>query len=191
MKPPWKEGDSTRMFTPMETRLVAVLALLSCVSPAAAQRAASSPPPPPPPGWSAIVRTFDAFAAGDSVVGGSVLVLRDGRVLAHHEYGFADRALGQRVDERTIFHWASITKTLTAVAVMQLRDRGRLSLDDRMTRSYFGATPYHLAAARANNYTLLRDSAGRVSLVANGRDFDPGITIPNGGWNAPLGDVAR
>src|SRR2546427_11249970 len=60
-----------------------------------------------------------------------------------------------------------------------------------MTRSYFGATPYHLAAARANNYTLLRDSAGRVSLVANGRDFDPGITIPNGGWNAPLGDVAR
>src|SRR6266704_2972089 len=294
MKPPWKEGDSTRMFTPMETRLVAVLALLSCVSPAAAQRAASSPPPPPPPGWSAFVRTFDAFAAGDSVVGGSVLVLRDGRVLAHHEYGFADRALGQRVDERTIFHWASITKTLTAVAVMQLRDRGRPSLDDRvtrylpelaqvhdsfgaigditlrmllshsagfqdptwpykagkpwepfeparweqlvammpyqeilfrpgtrygysnpafiylariieqlsgdpyqsyiykniwtplgMTRSYFGATPYHLAAARANDYTLLRDSAGRVSLVAHGRDFDPGITIPNGGWNAP------
>src|SRR3989454_9471219 len=60
-----------------------------------------------------------------------------------------------------------------------------------MTRSYFGVTPYHLAAVRANNYTLLRDSAGRVSLVANGRDFDPGITIPNGGWNAPLGDVAR
>src|SRR5207245_7460879 len=60
-----------------------------------------------------------------------------------------------------------------------------------MTHSYFGATPYHLAARRANNYTLRRDSAGRVSLVANGRDFDPGITIPNGGWNAPLGDVAR
>src|SRR2546427_6785699 len=31
-------------------------------------------------------------------------------------------------------HWASITKTLTAVAVMQLRDRDRLSLDDRVTR---------------------------------------------------------
>src|SRR5438128_8389328 len=60
-----------------------------------------------------------------------------------------------------------------------------------MTRTHLGVTPYHLAAARANNYTLLRDSAGRVSLVANGRDFDPGITIPNGGWNAPLGDVAR
>src|SRR5439155_22667056 len=60
-----------------------------------------------------------------------------------------------------------------------------------LTRSYFGVTPYHLAAARSNNYTVTKDSAGRVSVVANGRDFDPGVTIPNGGWNAPLGDLAR
>jgi len=26
--------------------------------------------------------------------------------------------------------------------------------------------------------------------VDNGADFDPGITIPNGGWNAPLGELA-
>src|SRR6184192_2365900 len=73
------------------------------------------------PGWQPFTRAFDAYAAGDSVVGASVLVMRAGRVLAHHEYGFADRALGRRVDERTIFQWGSITKTLTAVAVMQLR----------------------------------------------------------------------
>ena len=60
-----------------------------------------------------------------------------------------------------------------------------------MTQSYFGATPYALAAQRSNNYDVVRDSAGREAVVANGRDFDPGITIPNGGWNAPLGDVAR
>jgi CubicO group peptidase (beta-lactamase class C family) len=39
-----------------------------------------------------------------------------------------------RVDENTIYHWGSITKTLTAIAIMQLRDRGRLSLDDRIVR---------------------------------------------------------
>ncbi|HEX9279620.1 MAG TPA: serine hydrolase domain-containing protein, partial [Gemmatimonadales bacterium] len=60
-----------------------------------------------------------------------------------------------------------------------------------LTRSYFGVTPYHLAAFRSNNYTVTKDSAGRLSVIANGRDFDPGITIPNGGWNAPLGDLAR
>jgi len=61
-----------------------------------------------------------------------------------------------------------------------------------LTRSYFSATPYHLAAYRSNNYTIRRDSAsGRIDTVANGRDFDPGITNPNGGWNAPLSDIAR
>ncbi len=34
------------------------------------------------------------------------------------------------VDEDTIYHWASITKTFTGIAIMQLRDRGLLSLDD-------------------------------------------------------------
>ena len=54
-------------------------------------------------------------------------------LLARHEIGYGDRALGQRVDSNTIFHWGSITKTLTAIAVMQLVERRRLSLDARVT----------------------------------------------------------
>ena len=34
----------------------------------------------------------------------------------------------------TIYHWASITKTMTGIAIMQLRDRGLLSLDDPIIR---------------------------------------------------------
>jgi len=282
------------------TRLVAGLAMLTLVATPVASTQRRPSRAEAPKQWEVFVRAFDGYATEDSVVGASVLLMRQGGVLAHHEYGFADRALGQRVDERTIFHWGSITKTLTAVAVMQLRDRKRLSLDDRVTRylpelrqvhdpfgsmddvtirmllshsagfqnptwpyrtgkpwepfeptrweqlvammpyqevafapgsrysysnpgfiylariieqltgdpyqsyiyknlwtplgithSYFGATPYHLADQRSNNYDVVRDSAGRESVVANGRDFDPGITIPNGGWNAPLSDVAR
>ena len=267
-----------------------------------AQPAASraSPRLAPPDDWSAFLRLFDAYADSDRVVGASVLMMRDGRVLDRHDYGWADRAARQRVDARTIFHWGSITKTLTAIAIMQLHDRRQLSLDEKITRyvpelrqvhdpygmidsitlrmllshsagfqnptwpyttgkpwepfepttwsqlvammpyqelhfrpgsrysysnpgfiylarvieqlsgdpwesyvqksifaplelthSYFGATPYHLAADRSNNYTIRRDSSGSVAEVANGRDFDPGITIPNGGWNAPLSDLAR
>jgi CubicO group peptidase (beta-lactamase class C family) len=257
-------------------------------------------PSPPPAAWPAFTRAFDAFVAGDSIVGGSTLIMRDGKVLAHHEFGQADRERGEAMTDRAIFHWASITKTLTAIAIMQLRDRGKLSLDDRvtkwvpelrqvhdrfgsmdditirmllshssgfqnptwpytegkswepfeptrweqlismmpyqellfapgskfgysnpafiylarvieqissdsyetyiqkniwtplgLTRSYFGATPYHLASWRSNNYTFQADSTGRTTVVANGRDFDPGITIPNSGWNAPLSDLAQ
>jgi len=59
-----------------------------------------------------------------------------------------------------------------------------------LTSSYFGLTPYYLAADRSHNYTRLKDASGVEVVRDNGADFDPGITIPNGGWNAPLGDLA-
>ena len=56
------------------------------------------------PGWDAFVRTFDAYADSDRVVGASALVMRNGRIISRHDYGFADRERGQRVNDRTIFH---------------------------------------------------------------------------------------
>jgi CubicO group peptidase (beta-lactamase class C family) len=57
-----------------------------------------------------------------------------------------------------------------------------------LTRSFVGTSPYHLAGLRAASYTVHEDS-GRVRTDANPREFDPGITIPNSGWNAPIGDL--
>jgi len=37
-------------------------------------------------------------------------------------------------DPSTAYNWASITKTMTAIAILQLRDRGKLSLDDPAVR---------------------------------------------------------
>jgi CubicO group peptidase (beta-lactamase class C family) len=235
----------------------------------------------------------------DSVVGGGAALVQNGRIVRHVEHGYLDRASGTPLGPDAIYHWGSITKTLTAVAILQLRDRGRLSLDDPITRwvpelrqvhdpygsmdaitlrmllshssgfqgptwpyrqyvawepfeptrweqlvammpyqeirfppgsrfsysnpayiylarvieaisgdpwqsyiykniwgplgtrgSYFGQTPYHLAPLRSSNYTLVKDSTGALQVADNGRDFDPGVTIPNGGWNAPIGDLA-
>jgi CubicO group peptidase (beta-lactamase class C family) len=55
-----------------------------------------------------------------------------------------------------------------------------------MRSSYFDRTPYHLLRYRSNNYTV-RNGAP----VANGLDFDTGITVSNGGLNAPLADMAK
>ena len=247
----------------------------------------------------ALQSTFRKYVAADSDVGARLLVMRNGSALLQDNVGMGDRELKQPVTNATIYHWGSITKTLTAIAIMQLRDRGKLSLDDRitkylpelrqihnaygsmeditlrmlmshtagtrdgtwpygsgktwepfeptkweqlvammpyqetlfkpgtkygysnpgfvylarvieqitgdpwvhyiqkniwtplgLTRSYVNGTPYHLAADRSNNYYVKRDSATNApKVVANGRDFDPGITIPNGGWNAPMGDL--
>jgi CubicO group peptidase (beta-lactamase class C family) len=238
---------------------------------------------------------FAHYLEQQEMVGGSLWFFQGGRPLAREMYGFADLETGRRVDEDTIFHWGSITKTFTGIAIMQLRDRGLLSLDDPvvrylpelrrvhnpygemrtitirhlmshsagfrgptwpwggaedwhpheptswdqivamlpyteilfepgsrwsysnpgiiflgriieqlagedyevyvdknifrplgMRRAYFDHTPYHLLEHRANNYTVV-DGTPR----ANGLDFDTGITVSNGGLNAPISDMAK
>jgi CubicO group peptidase (beta-lactamase class C family) len=229
------------------------------------------------------------------VVGSSLVVLHAGQPLAAAYFGLADRATQRAVEARTIYHWASITKTFTAIALMQLRDRGLVSLDDPivdylpelravhnpygdmrmitlrqlmshsagfraatwpwggeepwhphepttwaqlaammpyteilfepdtqfrysnpgiiflgrvieiltgddyevyidknilkplgMYESYFDHTPYHLLPYRSNNYYVEQGQAH-----PNGLDFDTGITVSNGGLNAPLTDMAK
>ncbi|HEX8558255.1 MAG TPA: serine hydrolase domain-containing protein [Pyrinomonadaceae bacterium] len=66
--------------------------------------------------------------------GSSFYLVRDNRVVAKEHYGLADAERGAPVDEETIYHWASITKTFTGIAVMQLRDRGLLKLDDPVVK---------------------------------------------------------
>src|SRR5512141_1366297 len=51
-----------------------------------------------------------------------------------HASGFADIEAGRRPDDTTLYRVASITKTITATAVMQLRDEGRFRLDDPAVR---------------------------------------------------------
>jgi CubicO group peptidase (beta-lactamase class C family) len=251
------------------------------------------------PAWNRFVEALATCARADGIVGLGAVLVQDGRIAARYNYGMADRERSQPATDSTLYHYGSITKTLTAVGVMQLRDRGLLSLDDPatrwvpelrrvhnpfgsmdaitvrmllshsagfqdptwpyrrgkpwepfeptewfqlvammpyqeilfepgsrfgysnpafiylariiealtgdawqtyvqknilaplgMTRSYFGITPAWLAAHRSNGYAVRSDSAGRTTVVATGREFDPGITIPNGGWNGPLDDLA-
>lgn len=61
-------------------------------------------------------------------------MIHDNRVLHKKSYGLAHIDNDYPVDDNTIFHWASITKTFTGIAIMQLRDRGKLKLDDPITK---------------------------------------------------------
>ena len=245
--------------------------------------------------WTEVADRFHGTLEREGVVGGALWFLRGDETLATEFHGFADLETGRLVDENTIFHWASITKTLTGIAIMQLRDRGLLSLDDPvvrylpelrlvhdpfgpvdaitirhlmthsagfragtwpwggdepwhpfeptewaqivamlpytqvrfepgsrysysnpgilflgqvverlsgepyetyvdknilrplgMRRSYFDRTPPYLLPDRSNSYAV-RDG----EPVANGLDFDTGITVSNSGLNAPIPDMAR
>lgn len=59
----------------------------------------------------------------------AVAVVRDGRLAWFHGHGVAEVATGEPVTEDTVFRVGSLTKTITAVAVMQLWERGLVDLD--------------------------------------------------------------
>src|SRR3954469_2519398 len=84
--------------------------------------------------YSEFISTFRREVKNAGIVGGSFLFLKDNKVVANEYYGSADLAKDQPVDENTIYHWASNTKPFTGIAIMQLRDRGLLKLDDPVTK---------------------------------------------------------
>ncbi len=61
--------------------------------------------------------------------------------------GVADRARGIPITKDTVFRVGSISKTFTAVAIMQLRDRGLIDLDDPVSRHL---RSFRLTPARAS-----------------------------------------
>ena len=82
-----------------------------------------------------------------AAVGLAVGVVRNGSLEFFDAHGVADLASNTPVTEDTVFRIASITKTFTAVAVMQLREQGRVDLDAPAS-DYLRA--YRLIPARAS-----------------------------------------
>src|SRR5215203_1285643 len=111
------------------------------------------------------------------IVGSSFVFLKDNKILAQEFYGAANLEKNQNVDENTIYHWASNTKPFTGIAIMQLRDRGLLKLDDPIIKYLPELKAVHNSFGDMNDITirhLLNHSAGfRNSTFPykNGKDW--------------------
>ena len=66
----------------------------------------------------------------NQIAGSMVVILKEGKTVFSDHHGKANLETGQELNMGSIFHWASITKTFTGIAILQLRDRGLLRLDD-------------------------------------------------------------
>ena len=71
--------------------------------------------------------------------GAVVVVAKDGEIVYHYDYGYANRKEKEPVTPETYFKAASVTKIVSAIRVMQLVEEGKLELD-RSIGDYFGFT---------------------------------------------------
>ncbi len=88
-----------------------------------------------------IDRVIDQALSSDRIVGTVVLIARDGNLVYRRAAGLADREAGRPMRIDTLFRLASLTKPIVSAATMVLVERGRLSLDDPVTRWLPGFRP--------------------------------------------------
>jgi CubicO group peptidase (beta-lactamase class C family) len=79
-------------------------------------------------------RLFRAYAVERKIPGMVWGVVIDGRLAHLGTFGVRDLASKAPVMPDTAFRIASMTKSFTALAILKLRDEGRLSLDDPVSR---------------------------------------------------------
>ena len=76
-------------------------------------------------------REMEAYMQPRGIPGGALAVVKDGRLIYAKGYGWADRAGQEKVQPDSLFRIASISKPITAVAVLKLVEQGKLRLEDR------------------------------------------------------------
>lgn len=128
-------------------------------------------------------RYFQAAAANRGF-SGNVLVAEDGKVVYSRAFGYASFATKQPNDLGIRFAIASISKTMTATAVLQLEEQGKLRVSDPVAK-YLRGFPYptitirHLLSHTSGlpPYNAYFDSVrfANPNHIFTNRDFLPGM----------------
>ncbi|HEX2204398.1 MAG TPA: serine hydrolase domain-containing protein [Longimicrobium sp.] len=121
---------------------------------------------PPAPtsriGDAEVARDLEGFVrrvSGAGIFSGAVLVARDGKPVFQAAAGEANRDFGVPVTMETRFNLASMNKMFTAVAILQLAEAGKLSLQDPLSRHLPGF-PTPEAAEKIRIEHLLTHTSG-------------------------------
>ncbi len=83
------------------------------------------------PGLEPFDKLMMSFITENEVPGASLAVTRNGKLVYARGFGYADVEMKESVQPAALFRIASVSKPITAVAVMQLVEKGNLKLEDK------------------------------------------------------------
>lgn len=129
-----------------------------------------------------------AKAVAAQQVGGMVTLLaRDGKVVSFKAYG--DAAPGRPMTRDTIFRIYSMTKVVTAVAMMMLYEEGKWTLDDPVTKFVPELTKLKVAAGVDKDGKPILEPMKRPPTM---RDLMSHMVGFSGGFSSgPVADIFR
>lgn len=115
-------------------------------------------------------RAFSALHARGQF-NGAVLIAKDGKILLDAYFGDADKSEQKPLSASSLYRLASVSKTMTASAVLSLVDAGKLGLDDTVRR-FLPSFPYPGITIRH----LLQHSSGLPEYIFGVGDYWKGRT---------------
>ncbi|WP_165579386.1 serine hydrolase domain-containing protein [Flavobacterium sp. ABG] len=87
------------------------------------------------------IKDFFSTLAKNDLFYGSVLVSKSGENTFSNFYGYSNIDKKEKINEKSQFPIASVSKTFTAVAILQLKQKGKLNIDDAVQK-YLLNFPY-------------------------------------------------
>jgi N-acyl-D-amino-acid deacylase len=82
------------------------------------------------PGLEPIDKAMRTILVRHGIPGGALAIAKDGRLVLAKGYGWANLETGQTVTPLTLFGLASLSKPITALAILLLLEQGKLGLDE-------------------------------------------------------------
>jgi CubicO group peptidase (beta-lactamase class C family) len=130
---------------------------------------------------------------------GNVLVAENGNIVFKKSYGLANEKSNEQLNEETIFELASVSKQFTAMGIVQLEKKGKLSYNDLISKyvpelekyenitvknllTHTGGLPDYMALSENNwNKTKIATNENIINLF---KEFEPKKKFkPNDKWD--------
>jgi CubicO group peptidase (beta-lactamase class C family) len=141
--------------------------------------------------FSGVEKTVNAFLRKWTIEGASIAIAKDGKLIYAHGFGYADTALKIETQPYSQFRIASISKLVTAIGVMKLKEEGKLSLTDSvfgprgiLNDPFFGQ-PKDKRVYRINVAELLSHEAGWTQRYGD-QMFMPLVVAEKMGMKPPV-----
>jgi CubicO group peptidase (beta-lactamase class C family) len=116
------------------------------------------------------------------IYGCAVGVVKDGQIVHVKTYGYHDRLRSKPIEINSVFRWASVSKTLTAVAAFKAIESGKMKLDDKVTKY----VPYWPKDGNKENITIrnLLNNRSGIEHYNGDRRFLYYAANPNNNFDA-------
>ncbi|MNO18910.1 D-alanyl-D-alanine-carboxypeptidase/endopeptidase AmpH precursor [compost metagenome] len=129
----------------------------------------------------ALTPLLSEIMEADHIPGTAVVVTEGDRIVFSKGYGYADIGKQIPVDPgQTVMRVGSLTKSMTAAAVMQLKEQGKLAMDQDINTylTSFKVPLYHSRPITLHH--LLTHTAGLDEAIYNLAAHSPGKALPAG-----------